>query len=217
MLIKEIAEKTGIGESTVRFYMNKFPEFMFYKMEGRRKQYSPETIEIIKFISDRYAEQWTAERIRDELEQKYNIILETNVQEEKDKNSPLSIPEQELLSALVAQNSMLMEKILGFEQRLTENAVEQHKNAVELRSDFQRISEHLNTEFRNTIAEERELYQNKINKLENQIKEQQRVIMERLEAREKIIQEAITSWREAATTAREEKKKPWWKFWNRTP
>ena len=220
MLIKEVAEKTGIGESTIRFYMNKFPEFMFYKIEGRRKKYSSEVVEIIKFISDKYSDQWTAEQIREELGRKHSILIEVDVKKEKEENSSVLIPgDQDFISTLVAQNSMLIEKILSFEHRIVgmekaqhENAVEQQKNAAELKADYQRLSNELNAELHSVLAEERVQYQSRIQELESQVKEQQNLIIERLEVREKAIQEAITAWREAAATTREEKK-PWWKFW----
>lgn len=60
---------------------------------------------------------------------------------------------------------------------------------------------------------EREKYEARIRDLENQLREQQQYIIERLEAREKAILEFITAWRESAATSDRKKKKPWWKIW----
>ena len=38
-------------------------------------------------------------------------------------------------------------------------------------------------------------------------------LLDRIEKRDQVLMEFISAWREAATTQREEEKKPWWKFW----
>ena len=84
MLIKDIASKTGIGRTTVAFYMDKFPKYMSYKMDGRRKSYDPVVADIIKFISDRYAEQWTADQIRAALNDRYNKFVDIDTDADSD-------------------------------------------------------------------------------------------------------------------------------------
>lgn len=119
MLIKDIAEKTGIGESTIRFYINKFPEYIHFRMEGRRKKYAPEAPEIIKYISDRYAEQWTAEQIRMGLEKKYGRVIEVNYEDHLVSAAPSSIT-IESVAEIIKQNSMLLEKTLEYERRMSD-------------------------------------------------------------------------------------------------
>lgn len=59
---------------------------------------------------------------------------------------------------------------------------------------------------------ERERLLRRVEDLEQQLQKQQVDVLERLEAREKAFIEFVQAWREVAT-AREEKRKPWWKFW----
>lgn len=59
---------------------------------------------------------------------------------------------------------------------------------------------------------EREKYQSRIRELENRQYEQQKYVLERLEAREKAVLEFIAAWRESAAGGKEKKQKPWWKI-----
>lgn len=58
---------------------------------------------------------------------------------------------------------------------------------------------------------EQERYEARIKDLENQLRQQQENIIERMETREKAMIEFITSWRESAAALERQKKQPWWK------
>ena len=48
LTIRDISEKTGIAESTVRFYRDKYPEFMAHTGQGRHRRYTPEVVEVVR-------------------------------------------------------------------------------------------------------------------------------------------------------------------------
>ena len=59
---------------------------------------------------------------------------------------------------------------------------------------------------------ERDRYEARIRELENNLHQQQKDVMERMEAREKVMLEFISSWRDAAAGTKN-RRKPWWKNW----
>lgn len=84
-------------ESTARFYRDTFPNFFSAVGEGRKRQYHPSVVEVIKFISANYAQNLTQDQIQILLEQKYGVTVEIAKQE-------LSNATQELQSALITQS-----------------------------------------------------------------------------------------------------------------
>jgi len=59
---------------------------------------------------------------------------------------------------------------------------------------------------------ERDRYEARIRELENNLHQQQKDVMERMEVREKVMLEFISSWRDAAAGTKK-RRKPWWKNW----
>lgn len=107
LLLKNLAKETGIGESTVRFYMSKFPEFVYYQRLGRRKLYSPEMVKVIRYIADHYAAGWSAVQISDGLGHEFQRVID--VEPEKKENLP--VQKDETLEALLAKLDTLYGQI----------------------------------------------------------------------------------------------------------
>lgn len=94
---KQCAELAEVKESTARFYRDTFPGFFSSLGEGRKRQYHPSVVDVIKFISSNYAQNLTQEQIQILLEQKYGVTVEVARQE-------LNNATQELHNAIVTQS-----------------------------------------------------------------------------------------------------------------
>ncbi len=83
LTLQEIAERLNMPPSTVRYYRNKYKEFMPEVKAGRYKKYEPEAIEIIKFIAAATAATQQQQEIKEALSAKFalNIEQSTNDQE----------------------------------------------------------------------------------------------------------------------------------------
>ncbi len=83
LTITGIAQKLGMPESTVRYYRNKFPDFIPAVGEGRKRKYRPETLEVIAIIEKMFRENRTALEIAERLANKFpqNIDLENQPQQ----------------------------------------------------------------------------------------------------------------------------------------
>ncbi len=83
LTITGIAQKLGMPESTVRYYRNKFPDFIPAVGEGRKRKYRPETLEVISVIEKMFRENRPAIEIAEQLANKFsqNIDLEKQPQQ----------------------------------------------------------------------------------------------------------------------------------------
>jgi len=94
---KQCAELAEVKESTARFYRDTFPGFFSVVGEGRKRQYHPSVVEVIKFVSANYAQNLTQEQIQILLEEKYGVTVEVSTQE-------LNNATQELHNAVATQS-----------------------------------------------------------------------------------------------------------------
>lgn len=97
---KQCAELAEVKESTARFYRDSFPDFFSSVGEGRKRQYHPSVVEVLKFISENYAQNLTQEQIHVLLEQKYGVTVELETQEHNNVT-------QELHNTVVTQSQEL--------------------------------------------------------------------------------------------------------------
>jgi len=83
LTITGIAQKLGMPESTVRYYRNKFPDFIPAVGEGRKRKYRQETLEVISLIEKMFRENRPAFEIADRLANNFpqNIDLEKQPQQ----------------------------------------------------------------------------------------------------------------------------------------
>lgn len=67
LTIAEISKQLDIPESTVRFYRDRFEDYIPYVGHGRRRRYKREAIEVIRIIAEGMQSQRSAEEIEQEL------------------------------------------------------------------------------------------------------------------------------------------------------
>lgn len=78
MTITAISQQLGIPESTIRYYAKNHSEYLPAKGEGRKKRYSAECMDVLRFIAEAYKRNLTATEINDELIGQYPRIIESD-------------------------------------------------------------------------------------------------------------------------------------------
>lgn len=85
LTMAEIARTLDLPESTVRYYRDRFPEFIPAVGVGRNRRYRPEALDVLRFIADAMKESTPAEGIRKGLATKFAINVEPQ---------PSAVPQQ---------------------------------------------------------------------------------------------------------------------------
>ncbi|MFP4072299.1 MAG: MerR family transcriptional regulator [Desulfovibrionales bacterium] len=67
LTIKEIAQRLDLPESNIRYYRDKFEEYLPYVGQGRKRRYKPKALEIFSFISQGLKNNLPSEEIAREL------------------------------------------------------------------------------------------------------------------------------------------------------
>lgn len=70
--IAEMAKLVKIPESTVRYYRDRHPDYFHYKGNGRKKRYSPEALEALRFICEQANSSRNADEINEQLQSHFN-------------------------------------------------------------------------------------------------------------------------------------------------
>jgi DNA-binding transcriptional MerR regulator len=123
LTIKQIAKQLGVAPSTVKYWRDKFPEFMPTVEGGRYPQYRPEAIEIFKIIGDGISDNLQQRKIAEKLSAEFPINIEqtatdpaattaATVQQQQSLYSPEMIKQdiesrQELTAAIRELTEML--------------------------------------------------------------------------------------------------------------
>jgi len=81
--LQEIAERLNMPPSTVRYYRNKYKDFMPEVAAGRYKKFQPEAVEIIKFI----AAATTATKQQQEIKELLSAKFALNIDKEEEGES----------------------------------------------------------------------------------------------------------------------------------
>ncbi len=75
--IAELAKATKIPESTIRYYRDRHSEYFHYTGKGRKKRYTPETLEALRFIAEQAISSRSAEEIEEALQARFNREINT--------------------------------------------------------------------------------------------------------------------------------------------
>ncbi len=67
LTIISIAKELGLPESTVRFYRDKFLEYIPFEGEGRKRRYRPEAVRVLGFIARSLRSGKTSKKTAEEL------------------------------------------------------------------------------------------------------------------------------------------------------
>lgn len=76
LTMADIARTLELPESTVRYYRDRFTEFIPAVGVGRNRRYRPEALDVLRFIADAMKEGMPAEGVRTTLAAKFAINVE---------------------------------------------------------------------------------------------------------------------------------------------
>jgi DNA-binding transcriptional MerR regulator len=114
LTIKEIARQLDLPESNIRYYRDKFEEFLPYVGEGRRRRYKPEALNVFRFIVSELRENKSTEEISRELSARFSRTMQLASPEEKKKHFYPAL-EQELESheftQILSQQAQALESL----------------------------------------------------------------------------------------------------------
>jgi DNA-binding transcriptional MerR regulator len=71
LTLKEIARRLDVPESNIRYYRDRFDDFLPSIGEGRKRRYLPEALDIFRFIVERYKEDRSTEEVGHELMRRF--------------------------------------------------------------------------------------------------------------------------------------------------
>lgn len=76
LTIKDLAQALGIGESTIRFWRDRYADFIPYVGEGKRRRYRPEAVDVLRFIAEKANRSENAEMIAGALSRLFPRFIE---------------------------------------------------------------------------------------------------------------------------------------------
>ena len=80
LTIADIARQLGLAESTVRYYRDRFAEYIPAVGEGRARRYRPEALDVLRFIADAMRARTPAEDVKAALQASFPVNAEPQQQ-----------------------------------------------------------------------------------------------------------------------------------------
>ena len=74
--IKRLSEITGIPESTVRYYRDRYPDYFHHTGRGRKKRYKKEALDALRLIAEASKRSLTAEETRELLDTEIHRFID---------------------------------------------------------------------------------------------------------------------------------------------
>lgn len=136
LTLTEISKKLDIPESTVRFYRDKFPEFIPMVGEGRKKRYKPQALEIIKTIAELLRKNQTAEEVAERLRLDFPVNAGGLVESQRNTAVVQQRGNEEYLNALLS-----IEKLTALVVQLEDKNTKILTDYMELNSKYTNLLE----------------------------------------------------------------------------
>jgi len=80
LTIADIARQLGLAESTVRYYRDRFAEYIPAVGDGRARRYRPEALDVLRFIADAMRARTPAEDVKAALQASFPVNAEPQQQ-----------------------------------------------------------------------------------------------------------------------------------------
>ncbi len=120
LTMAEIARQLNLPESTVRYYRDRFPEFVPAVGDGRGRRYRPEALDVLQTIADAMREGTPAEDVAAALARQYPITsIDRSNPQQQDRNQP-----QPTAAARKAIAELIADMVANAENALLEVAAE---------------------------------------------------------------------------------------------
>lgn len=154
LTIAEIAKRLELPESTVRYYRNRFDEYIPSVGEGRSRRYKKEALEVFAVIADGLRNNETATSVKNTLDRTFP----RNIDIEDEPQQPMAVEQQQLISGQQAiAFKQAMEEMAAALSRIADQE-EEIKNLKEEVVKLHKIQEQQDNERRiNESEREKEL------------------------------------------------------------
>ena len=152
LTIADIAKKLGLPESTVRYYRDRFPEYVPSVGGGRRRRYRPEAVDVLRFIADGLRNERTATEIAEALGRMFPKTLDVHDEPQQPtaaaQQQPTAMtyePQQDrnqtaaVMFAIMAQQAQAIQQIAASLDKLAAQA----EAADALRKEVERLRNEL--------------------------------------------------------------------------
>ena len=121
MSVTEVAQEAGLSEITAKRYVNQFSEYLDYRIFGRFKKYSPETVRVMTQISSLDQEGLSITQISEKLNNSIKTVDLKGTNKHYQTNLPLVVLVNllELLVKALNQISVALDQLVAQEVELT--------------------------------------------------------------------------------------------------
>ncbi len=143
LTMAQIAQQLGLPESTVRYYRDKFSEWIPVVGEGRYRRYRPEAVEILRIIADILRNHGTPDAVTAVLSHSYPRTI------------PATIPQQQTAAAQQQSDSGLVEAFQALRVAVelqTQQLTAIQEELGQLRAQLDTRDESLRTQIRATLS-----------------------------------------------------------------
>ena len=120
MSVIEVAQEAGLSEITAKRYANQFGEYLDYRIFGRFKKYSPETVRIMTKISSLDQDGLSITEISEKLKNDIKTIESKGINKHYQTNIPLVVLVNlmELLVKALNQIASALDQLVAQEAEL---------------------------------------------------------------------------------------------------
>jgi len=125
--IAEMAKLLKIPESTARYYRDRHPEYLHFTGKGRKKRYTAEALEALRFICEQANNSRTAEEISEALQAQFNREVNTS-----DVTAVTTAGEQQI-------------QLMNTLTETLRNIAEQKKEIQSLRDEIKELKDYIKT------------------------------------------------------------------------
>lgn len=184
LTIKEIAKQLDQPESNIRYYRDRFEEYIPFEGKGRKRRYYPEAIDVFDYITSRLNENAAYEDILNGLKKNFSqnpqIPTDTPFSTDLPPQTEITLPETNYTRIFESQA-----KSLEYVCQILKNRETQEKQLKQLLSDYQKYKKALLSLWRKSkILEKQKLppVEENIQNLQERVKilEKRQIILEQI-------------------------------------
>jgi DNA-binding transcriptional MerR regulator len=139
--IKELAQELDVGESTVRYWRDRYGDFLPSVGQGRKKRYRSTAVDVLRFIQERANRSETAVDIKEALSREFPRNISTVADRDRSTAAAQyrSAPEEQGLTTQFVDQ--LLERVQGIIQEQNRRMESLETENRELRERLARLEE----------------------------------------------------------------------------
>lgn len=113
LTIKEIARQLDLPESNIRYYRDRFEDFLPFVGQGRKRRYKPAALQVFSFIVEGLNQNLTSEEIGRRLAREYprGVVLEQEAEVSDPAAGSVSLQNENPVPSLMISQSRVLERL----------------------------------------------------------------------------------------------------------